>query len=185
MRHRRYGVVAGAARRRSRGIDLSPAAIRQARADAQRFGIANAHFEESTTAQGRYDVVIAIFFLHHLPDDDLAALPERLKELLTPGGTFYSLDPSRQRLSGAVGRRLIPQLMKRYQTEDERELDPEATADLFRRAGFEAYVSMYDFGSSPLAGLFHHGLQATASPARWTIASSSCRSATAEAATSS
>ena len=44
--------------------------------------------------------------------------------------------------------------MKRYQTEDERELDPQSTADLFRQAGFETQVSMYDFGSSPLAGLF-------------------------------
>ena len=67
---------------------------------------------------------------------------------------FYSLDPSRHRLSGVVGRLLIPKLMKRYQTEDERELDPEATADLFRAAGWETQVAMYDFGSSPLAGLF-------------------------------
>ena len=28
-----------------------------------------------TTAEGRFDLVIAIFFLHHLPDDELAALP--------------------------------------------------------------------------------------------------------------
>jgi len=136
------------------GIDLSPAAIRQARADAARLGIHNVHFEQATTAQGRYDVVIAIFFLHHLPDEELAALPKTLKDLLVPAGAFYSLDPSRHRLSGAVGRRLIPKLMKRYPTEDERELDPETTADLFRKAGFEAKVSMYDFGSSPLAGLF-------------------------------
>ena len=70
-----------------------------------------------------------------------------------PGGSFYSLDPSRRRLSGAVGRRLIPGIMKRYQTPDERELDPEATAEIFRRAGFDARITIYDFGSSPLAGL--------------------------------
>jgi hypothetical protein len=99
-------------------------------------------------------VVIAIFFLHHLPDSELALIAERLWELLVPGGVFYSLDPSRHRLSGAVGRLLIPKLMKRYQTEDERELEPEPTADLFRRAGLKTQVSIYDFGSSPLAGLF-------------------------------
>ncbi len=44
--------------------------------------------------------------------------------------------------------------MKRYQTEDERELDPEETAELFRRAGMPTRVETYDFGSSPLAGLF-------------------------------
>jgi SAM-dependent methyltransferase len=136
------------------GIDLSPAAIRQARADAARLGIGNARFEEGTTANGRFDVVIAIFFLHHLPDAELARLPGDLRGLLTPGGQFYSLDPSRHRLSGVVGRLLIPSLMKRYQTEDERELDADTTGDLFRRAGFDARVSIYDFGSSPLAGLF-------------------------------
>ena len=135
------------------GIDLSPAAIRQARADAAAAGIANAHFEEGTHADGRFDVVIAIFFLHHLPDADPAALPFQLRDQLTPGGVFYSLDPSRQRLSGVVGRLLVPNLMKRYQTEDERELDGATTAQLFRAAGFNARTEMYDFGSSPLAGL--------------------------------
>ncbi|MDE3168388.1 MAG: hypothetical protein KGN36_21480, partial [Acidobacteriota bacterium] len=92
-------------------------------------------------------------FLHHLPDPELAALPAQIRALLLPGGRFYSLDPSSRRLSGAVGRRLIPWMMKRYQTEDERELEPEPTADLFRRGGLPAQVSIYDFGSSPLAGL--------------------------------
>jgi SAM-dependent methyltransferase len=135
------------------GLDLSPSAIRQARADAGRLGIANARFEEGSRAQGRFDLVFAVFFLHHLPDAELAELPEQLRELLAPGGVFYSLDPSRRRLSGVVGRLLIPGLMKRYQTPDERELDPRATAALFRRAGFDARVGIYDFGSSPLAGL--------------------------------
>jgi len=136
------------------GVDLSPAAIRQARADAERLGIANARFEQGSTAPGRYHVVMAIFFLHHLPDAELADLPGRMKELLEAGGVFYSLDPSRQRLSGVVGRLLIPGLMKRYQTPDERELEPAATAKLFRDVGFEVRQPMYDFGSSPLAGLF-------------------------------
>ena len=44
--------------------------------------------------------------------------------------------------------------MKRYQTEDERELDPASTANLFRNAGFTIQQDMYDFASSPLAGVF-------------------------------
>jgi SAM-dependent methyltransferase len=135
------------------GADLSPAAIRQANADAARAGIANARFELGSDAPGRYDAVIAIFFLHHLPDAALAALPGRLHGRLTPGGVFYSLDPSNRRLSGAIGRLLVPGLMKKYQTPDEREIDPEATRDLFG-AGFDTRIEMYDFGSSPLAGLF-------------------------------
>jgi len=139
------------------GIDLSPAAVRQAREDAARQGIANARFFEGdageASAGGRFDAVVAVFFLHHLADAALAEIPRKVQKLLAPGGVFYSLDPSRRRLSGAVGRVLFPRLMKRYQTEDERELDPEFTAGIFRAAGFEARVEMYDFGSSPLAGL--------------------------------
>jgi SAM-dependent methyltransferase len=148
------------------GVDLSPSAIRQARSDAARLGIANARFIEGSEAPGRYHAVIAIFFLHHLPDAELEALPERVKEWLIPGGSFYSLDPSRRRLSGAVGRLLIPGLMKRYQTEDERELEPEPTVELFRRAGLDARLGVYDFGSSPLAGLFP-GWRAGYRLARW------------------
>jgi SAM-dependent methyltransferase len=131
------------------GVDLSPAAIRQAAADAARLGISNARFIEGTSAEGRFNLVIAIFFLHHLPDEELAALRSKLDGWLNPGGVFYSLDPSRRRLSGMVGRLLIPNLMKRYQTPDERELDPEVTARILG-----GRVAMYDFGSSPLAGLF-------------------------------
>ena len=138
------------------GIDLSPAAVRQARADAERLGIQNVRFIEGTAAgvQGRFDAVIAIFFLHHVTDTALAQLPAQIGDLLAPGGVFYSLDPSRRRLSGALGRLLFPRLMKKYQTPDERELDPRFTVGLFRLAGFDARAEMYDFTSSPLAGLF-------------------------------
>ena len=135
------------------GVDLSPAAVRQARADAERLGIANASFAEPAALRGRFDMVMAIFFLHHLPDDELAGLPRSLQDLLTPGGMFYSLDPSSRRLSGKLGRLLFPSLMKRYQTPDERELHPESTMALFRRDGYDARCEIYDFMSSPLAGL--------------------------------
>ena len=136
------------------GVDLSPAAIRQARADAARLGIQNARFEEGSVAEGTFDVAIAIFFLHHLSDAALAAFPAQLRAALPDGGVFYSLDPSRQRLSGRVGRLLIPSLMKRYQSADERELEPSATAQLFEAAGYRTESLMYDFASSPMAGLF-------------------------------
>ncbi len=141
------------------GVDLSPAAIHQARLDAERLGIRNARFEITEEASALstprpFDAVIAIFLLHHLPDSELAALPAKLAQMLTPRGAFYSLDPSRARLSGVVGRKLIPGLMKKYQTPDERELEGETVAALFRGAGFDIHVGMYDFGSSPLAGLF-------------------------------
>jgi SAM-dependent methyltransferase len=138
------------------GIDLSPSAVRQARADAQRARIGNAHFIAGSVEQAKpgFDIVIAIFFLHHVSDEALACMPGALARILARGGMFYSLDPSLHRLSGMVGRVLFPGLMKRYQTEDERELEPGPTLDLFRRTGFEARLGRYDFLSSPLAGLF-------------------------------
>jgi SAM-dependent methyltransferase len=135
------------------GIDLSPAAIRQARADAA--GTPNARFFEATleaTPAGPYDVVIGVFFLHHVPDLEGAAV--RIHELLRAGGVFYGLDPSRYRLSGAIGRVVVPHLMRRYQTPDERELRPRDVRAVFKEAGFTARTDVYDFASSPLAGLF-------------------------------
>jgi SAM-dependent methyltransferase len=140
------------------GMDLSPRGVRQAQADAARLGAGNVEFTEGAFQDAQnlppFDAVIAIFFLHHLPDALLAEAPERIQQMLKPGGVFYSLDPSRHRLSGLVGRLLIPGLMQRYQTADERELDARSTEDLFRRAGFHARSAMYDFASTPLAGVF-------------------------------
>ena len=137
------------------GIDLSPAAIRQARLDAVRAGIRNAEFLEGIEPPaGPFDLVIGIFFLHHLSDAVLAGMPRLIRDRLAPGGSFYALDPSRQRLSGALGRLLIPSLMKKYQSPDERELDGTESIGLFRSAGFTCRGGLYDFVSSPLAGLF-------------------------------
>ena len=138
------------------GVDLSPAAIQQASGDAARAGLRNATFFEGSldSVRGKFDFVFAIFFLHHLPDALLESAPSRIARLLAPGGRFYSLDPSRRRLSGAIGSRLFPKLMKRYQTEDERELDPDWTAALFRKSGYSCSAGYYDFLSTPLAGLF-------------------------------
>jgi 2-polyprenyl-3-methyl-5-hydroxy-6-metoxy-1,4-benzoquinol methylase len=141
------------------GIDLSPAAIQQARADAARQQISNVTFESGTIedlrAKGsQFDVIIAVFLLHHLPDKPLQEFPQRVKELLRPGGRFYALDPSRYRLSGAVGELLFPKLMARYQTPDERQLAPSDTAAIFEQNGFASRFEYHDFLSSPLAGLF-------------------------------
>jgi len=141
------------------GVDLSPAAIRQARSDAQRTGATNAEFMEGSAGEipledRSFDAVIGIFFLHHLPDAELHRIAERIHRWLAPGGVFYGLDPSRYRLSGAVGSILVPHLMRRYQTPGERELRPSETAALFAAAGFHARAGIYDFLSTPLAGLF-------------------------------
>jgi SAM-dependent methyltransferase len=153
------------------GLDLSPAAIDQARRDAARASLSNVRFEVGSVETAgfpaaSFDLVIGIFLLHHLPQAVLEGLPSRLWELLRPGGLFYSMDPSRQRLSGKVGKLLIPRLMQKYQTPDEQELDAQATQQPFHSAGFEAVVNFYDFGSSPLAGLLP-GWRAGYRLARW------------------
>ncbi len=141
------------------GLDLSPSGIREARAAAEAAGVRNASFFEGTLdtvdfPPHSFDLVIAIFLLHHVPDAPLAALPRQIAGLLTPGGWFYSLDPSRKRLSGAVGSILIPWIMKQHQSPDERELEAGAVEPLFEAAGFACRTGFYDFVSTPLAGLF-------------------------------
>ena len=141
------------------GIDLSPAAIRQARIDAGRRGISNLElregaFETALEKDRSFDAIIAIFFLHHLPGQEFSRAVEGIFSRLRPGGTFYSLDPNRWRLSGAIGKLLVPKLMARYQTPDEHELDPRAATSLFTESGFEARFDYFDFASSPWAGLF-------------------------------
>ncbi|HEY7337145.1 MAG TPA: methyltransferase domain-containing protein [Bryobacteraceae bacterium] len=140
------------------GFDLSPAAIRQACADASRLGIANAEFREGDMhqvefARESFDAAIGIFFLHHVPDSELDPAIERIHRWLKPGGVFYGLDPNRYRLSGALGALLVPRLMRHYQTPGERELKPSETVARFRAAGFYARSRCYDFTSTPLAGL--------------------------------
>jgi len=141
------------------GIDLSPKAVHQAAADAQAAGIANVEFQVGdleTIAQrdAAYDLVIAVFFLHHLPDTELDGFPSRLASVLAPGGAFYSLDPSRYRLAGALGKLIVPHMMARHQSPDERELVPSETRARFEQAGLRTGLSTYDFLSTPLAGLF-------------------------------
>jgi SAM-dependent methyltransferase len=139
------------------GLDFSPAGIRQAQADAEKRGARNAEFIEGTLEENEagsaFDVVFAVFFLHHLSEAELARAPRRIMELLKPGGRFYSLDPSLYRLSGALGSLLIPKLMQKYQSPGEAELAPQRVKRLFEMNGFGCELSYYDFGSTPLAGL--------------------------------
>jgi SAM-dependent methyltransferase len=109
--------------------------------------------EQAADGLGKFDAVLAVFFLHHLSDEALEVFPKLIASLLKPGGVFYGLDPSRYRLSGWVGELLFPKLMARYQSPGERQLSPPETAELFGRNGFVSEFGYYDFVSTPLAGL--------------------------------
>lgn len=153
------------------GVDLSPKAIEQARADARRARIGNVRFlsgnwQENLDTMGQFDLVLAVFFLHHLTDEELTRAPHELSRVLRPGGLVYGLEPSARRLAGVVGKLLFPRLMKRYQTDDERQLLAEPTAGLFRRAGYAAETHWFDFVSTPLAGLLP-GWKTGYRAARW------------------
>lgn len=142
------------------GIDLSPSAVRQANLDAAKAGIRNFRAHEARLEDFRpsgrksFDAVVAIFFLHHLTDEMMRDCAARVRSILSPNGVFYSLDPSRYRLSGFIGSLFFPRIMAQYQTADERQLEPEFTRRFFAEAGFDdARSSYYDFVSTPLAGL--------------------------------
>lgn len=140
------------------GIDISARGVEQAIRDAASQGIRNVSFlvsdlDDGTLVPASFDIIIAVFFLHHLPDRVAAGLPLRISSLLKPGGVFYALDPSYYRLSGAIGKLLIPGLMKKYQTAGEEPLRPAPTWAAFRRAGLDVGAGYYDFMSTPLAGL--------------------------------
>jgi SAM-dependent methyltransferase len=140
------------------GIDLSKPGIRQARQDAA--AITNLRFELGSydepafaASLGQFDVVLAKFFLHHLPPAELARAPQRIANWLVLGGRFYSLDPSRYRLLGWIGEKLIPKKMEQYQTEDESPVSAAELRSLFEPQ-FTVETRMYDYVSTPLAGLF-------------------------------
>jgi SAM-dependent methyltransferase len=141
------------------GIDISPRGVEHATRTAADLGILNASFllasmDDDLLEKESFDIIIGVFFLHHLPESIDDRLPQRIHQLLKPGGVFYGLDPSSRRLSGMVGKLLIPNLMKKYQTAGEEPLRPSRTWKAFTRAGFEVRKSYYDFASTPLAGLW-------------------------------
>src|SRR4029077_11618837 len=64
------------------GVDLSPAAIRQARQDSAR--LTNTRFFQGSldSIRGQFDLVFGVFFLHHLPDSMLEAAPRKIARML-------------------------------------------------------------------------------------------------------
>ena len=108
------------------GVDLSPAAIRQARADAAAPG----HRQRALRGGRRRRGPLRRGDGHLLPAPPAGRRAGRSCPAAEGVGWRRAArsirsTPAGGGLSGAVGRLLIPGLMKRYQTPDERELEPE------------------------------------------------------------
>ncbi len=78
------------------GFDYNEAYIAQAK---KRFAHRNATFEcrsvgsETTEQDVRYDIVLAFGLVHHLDDHEVKSLVGNVKNLLTPTGKLFLLDP--------------------------------------------------------------------------------------------
>jgi 2-polyprenyl-3-methyl-5-hydroxy-6-metoxy-1,4-benzoquinol methylase len=85
------------------GIDIAPAFIEHANAEAQRAGIQNARFEVASfldyTPQEQFDLILLGAMLVHVDDPELLPLLSKVRGSLRPGGLVYvrsSLAPRRR-----------------------------------------------------------------------------------------
>ena len=121
-------------------IDLSAEAIDHARQRAAAAGLANVEFRceplSALRTEERFDGIVCLAFLHHVPEAELAGLLASLCAQLRPGGFFFARDPSRRGILRTLGRLVLGARYDRYHSPDERELDADELAAQLRAAGF-------------------------------------------------
>ncbi len=133
-------------------IDLSAEAIAVARTKAP----AKFHFlvGDATNLPLRpasFDVILALGFLHHVPETVVPRVIGQAHEMLRPGGVFLSLDPSSRRLA-RLGRWLTPGAWRKYHSPEEHELNPAFVAQCASAAGLnQVRVRWFDFIANPIA----------------------------------
>jgi ubiquinone/menaquinone biosynthesis C-methylase UbiE len=93
------------------GIDAAPEMIELARRKAARARV-NVDFqigliESLPFADGRFDVVLSTFVLHHLPEDLKRAGFREIRRVLKPGGRFVALDFASEPKVHALIQRLL------------------------------------------------------------------------------
>jgi SAM-dependent methyltransferase len=144
------------------GVDISPEAIEIARSGQARAGVRNVEFRclsvVDLALSERFDTVVCVAFLHHLPAAALPYFLEMSYERLRPGGLFYSQDPSVHGFLRFVGRRVLGANYDKYHSRDERELDPVEVTDALARAGFTGISVRYiDVSLIPALYFFRDG----------------------------
>jgi SAM-dependent methyltransferase len=106
----------------------------------ERAGAANVAFRRLSFRdldwQERFDTIVCLAFLHHVPEAELPDFLRRSHEHLAPGGIFFSQDPNVRGALRALGRVAMGKRYDAFHTPDERELDPRELAADLRRGGF-------------------------------------------------
>ena len=140
------------------GLDISSTAVDQANRKCKELGIENfraictnlVDFDPSNY-QGKFDVILAVGLLHHIPEEQLPALLQQYLLFLKPGGRFASSDPSAMRLVNLF-KRLFQRKYAATHTPDERELIPHEVKMLAKNSGFQnVEIEFYDFFMGPLS----------------------------------
>lgn len=96
-------------------VDHSRGMLEEARRNVRQAGVGQVEFIETdvlewldTERQARFDLITAIGFLHHLTDDQVMRVVERMSGLLAAGGRILLADPV------DVGDRRPPSLIERW-----------------------------------------------------------------------
>jgi 2-polyprenyl-3-methyl-5-hydroxy-6-metoxy-1,4-benzoquinol methylase len=144
------------------GVDISPEAITVAQ-DAQRaVGSTNTEFRCLSVVDldlhERFDTIVCVAFLHHLPVDALEFFLRTTHSRLAPGGLLYTQDPNIHGIMRFIGRRVLGKNYDKFHSRDERELDPKETAQAVRNAGFtDVSVRQVDLTLIPALYYSPHG----------------------------
>lgn len=122
------------------GVDISPEAIAVAQTAQQQVGAKNVEFRCQSVVDldlhERFDTIVCVAFLHHLPVDALGYFLTTAHDRLAPGGLLYTQDPNMHGIMRFIGRRLLGKDYDRFHSPDERELDPGETAQTVAASGF-------------------------------------------------
>ncbi|MCB1689163.1 MAG: class I SAM-dependent methyltransferase [Halioglobus sp.] len=151
-------------------LDLSPEAIEIAQSNARKLGVGNVSYIcqpfEELEWEGRFDVIVCVAFLHHVPVGDMGSFLMQCHGHLEEGGFLYSSDPNINGILRKIGRVVLGRNYDEYHTPDERELDTGELCDALQRAGFSSVSLRYtDFFLIPASyilarwpGIFMHAI---------------------------